>query len=124
MVWKGVIIKESLDNESVLKLVKIIKSRKTTLEKEEDRGSLTFLCVEVKDEDKNTFINKVKSSIKSGFYIHIVRENNMIVIYRNKVFEFSSQDLGNLEEARNYGLSIGILREQMPFEELIKNPYH
>ena len=123
MVWKGVIIKESLEDDSVLKLVKIIKSRKTTLEKEAERGFLTFLCVEIKDQDKNTLINKLKSSIKGGFYMHIVKENIMIVIYKNKVFEFTSEEKNKLEEARNYGLSIGILKEQLPFENLIKNPY-
>jgi hypothetical protein len=123
MVWKGIVIKESLDDESILKLIKIIKSRRTTLENEKERGFLTFLYIEVKDEDKNTFVNKAQSSIKGGFYMHIVKENDMIVIYRNKVFEFSSEDFDRLEEARKYGLSIGILRDQMPFEELIKNPY-
>lgn len=123
MVWKGVVIKESLRDDSVLRLVKIVGSKRTVLENEKKRGLLTFICIEVKDEDKNTFINKVKSSIKGGFYMHIVRENSMIVIYRNNMFEFSSKDSDKLEDARDYGLSIGILKEQMPFEELIKNPY-
>lgn len=123
MVWKGVVIKESLRDDSVLRLVKIIRTKRTTLEKEKERGFLTFTCIMVKDEDKNTFVNRAKSLIKGGFYVHIVKENNMIVIYRNKIFKFSSEDMNKLKEARNYGLSIGILRDQMPFEELIKNPY-
>jgi predicted ABC-type exoprotein transport system permease subunit len=123
MVWKGVIIKESLTNDSILKLIKIIKSRRTTLENEKKRGFLTFLYIEIKDEDKNTFVNKAQSLIRGRFYIHIVKENNMIIIYKNKVFEFSSEDFDRLEEARKYGLSIGILREQLPSERLIKNPY-
>ena len=55
--------------------------------------------------------------------MHIVRKNNMIVIYKNKVFEFTSKEPDKLEEARKYGLSIGILKEQLPTKNLIKNPY-
>ena len=123
MVWIGVIIKESLNDESVLKLVKVIKSRKTTLENESERGFLTFLSVELKDRDKDIFLKKAISSIKDRFYIHIVKEKTMIVVYKNKFFEFSFGKSNKIEEVRNYGLSIGILKEQMPFEKLIKNPY-
>ena len=123
MVWKGVVIKESLENESLLGLVKIIRSRKTTLENEDQRGFLTFLNVEIEDENKNSFVKKACSLIKDRFYIHIVKESKMTVIYKGRVFEFSARDINELEEARNYGLSIGIFKEQMPFEELIKNPW-
>lgn len=123
MVWKGVIIKESLENESLLVLVKVIKSRKTTLENEGQRGFLTFLNVEIEDRNKDIFVKKACSLIKDSFYIHIVKESRMTVIYKGRVFEFSARDTNELEEARNYGLSIGIFKEQMPFEELIKNPW-
>ena len=123
MVWKGVVIEESLNDKSVLNLVKIVKSRKTTLENESERGFLTFLCIELDDKRKSDFIKKAISSIKNGFYLHVCRDKNMIIIYKNRIFEFSSDELNKLNEARNYGLSIGILKEQMPFEELINNPY-
>ena len=123
MVWKGVIIEESLDDKSLLDLVKIVKTRRTTLEEEKQRGSFTFHCIELDDEKKEVFIKKAHSSIKNNFYLHICKEGKMIVIYKNKQFEFSCENLDKLNEARNYGLSVGILREQMPFEKLIKKPY-
>jgi len=47
----------------------------------------------------------------------------MIVIFKDKIFEFSNKDINKLKDARDYGLSIGIFEEQMPFELLIKSPY-
>ena len=41
MVWKGVVIEESLENKDILKLVKIIDTKKTTLEKEEDEARIS-----------------------------------------------------------------------------------
>jgi hypothetical protein len=123
MSWKGVIIEESLNSSSILNLVKIVKRRKTSLEKESERGVLTFLYIELEDSLKEEFLLKAIYSIKDRFYIHICRENIMIVIFRNKIFKFSSNELDKLGQAREYGLSVGILKEQMPFERLIKNPY-
>jgi len=37
MVWKGVIIEESLGNKNILDLVNIMKTKKTTLENEAEK---------------------------------------------------------------------------------------
>lgn len=69
------------------------------------------------------FYKKAVFLIKERFYLHICKEKRMIVVFKNKMFEFSSDDVKKLIEARNYGLRQGIRMEQMPFEELIRNPY-
>jgi len=122
-MWKGVIIEESLDDKSLLSLVKIIKSRKTTLENENERGFLTFHCIELNDSNLEKFIETAQKSIKNSFYIHICKDNEMTVIFKNKLFRFSSDNPDEMNEAREYGISIGILKEQMPFEKLIENPF-
>src|SRR3972149_3489826 len=103
MAWKGVFIEESLDSRSILNLVKIVKSRKAKLEKESKRGILTFHYIELDDENKNEFIKKAVSSIKDRFYIHICKGSAMIVIFKNKIFEFSANQQDKLNEARIYG---------------------
>lgn len=123
MVWKGVIIEESLEDKSILNLVRIVRSKKTTLEKEDERGFLTFHYIESDDDKKEEFVKKAATSIKDRYYLHICKEGVMIVVFKNKMFEFSSNELDKLNEARNYGLFVGILKVQMPFEVLIKDPY-
>ena len=123
MVWKGVIIEESLEDKSILNLVKIVNSEKMTLENESERGFLIFHQIELDDDKKDEFLEEALSSIKDKFYLHVCKNDFMIVVYRNKMFEFSSNESDKLKEARNYGLSLGILKEQMPFENLIKNPH-
>jgi len=123
MVWKGVILEESLDDKSILDMVRIVKTEKSTLEEEEEKGFLTFHNIELDDEKKDEFVRKALSSIKDKFYLHICKGDRMIVIYKNKMFEFTSDETDKLNQARDYGLSIGIVREQMPFEKIIKDPY-
>ena len=122
-MWKGVIIEESLGDKSLLSLVKIISSRQTTLENESERGVLTFHSIELDDSNLDEFIETAQKSIKDSFYIHICKDNEMIVIFRNKVFRFSLDNSEELNETREYGISVGILKEQMPFEKLIENPF-
>lgn len=120
MVWKGVILEESLEDKSLLKLVKIVKTSVSKLSGE-DR-IMTFHNIEVEDSKKDEFIQKAIKSIKQSFYLHIVKEKVMYVIFKNHMFKFS-KGYPELETAKEYGKSIGILEEQMDFEDLIDNPW-
>jgi len=46
----------------------------------------------------------------------------MYVVFKGCMFKFS-KGYPELETARKYGKSIGILEEQMPFEHLIEHPW-
>ena len=122
-MWRGVIIEESLEDKSILKFVKIAETNKSTLENEAESGTLIFHKIEVSDAKKQEFLNNACVSIKDKFYLHICKGGIMVVVYRNKVFEFSRNDAGKINEARNYGAACGILREQMEFEALIDEPW-
>jgi len=123
MVWKGVIIEESLEDKGLLEMARIVKTDTSTLEAEEEKGSLHFHKIEVDDAAKNEFVDKAKRSIKNSWYIHICRNETMVVIFKDKSFEFTKKQNDRLEQARSYGLSIGILKEQLPTERLITDPY-
>ena len=120
MPWKGVIIKESLSNPLKVNM-DVRKIRETHLETEKERGIMHFLYVEIKDSEKEKFINETKSNVKEGFYIHICKGNEMVVIFRNKVFRIKNQN--DIEKARDYGLFKGIKKEQLTFENLMRDPW-
>jgi hypothetical protein len=110
MAWQGVILRESLEEKSLLKLVKIVETKK-------DRYN-----IEVDDKNKEEFVQKAIKSIKPKFYIHLVKDKVMYVMFRNHMFKFS-RGYPELETAREYGKSIGIIEKQMPFEHLLKSPW-
>lgn len=120
MVWRGVIIKESLENNSLLDLVKIVGTKKEKLE--EKNKIMIFYRIEIDDNKKDEFVQRAIKSIKQSFYLHIVKEKVMYVIFKDKMFKFS-RGYPELETARNYGKSVGIPKEQMPFEYLINHPF-
>ena len=124
MVWKGVIIEESLEDASLLVSVSLVGYDESFLEEEEGKGVMRFHHFELADEKKEWFVREAERCLKHGWYIHIGKSDVLVVIFKERFFEFSSLEKEKLEEARKYGLSVGVIREQMPFEELSKDPFY
>ena len=124
MVWKGVIVEESLENRDILDKVTEVGYAESFLEEEEDKGVMHFHQFEISDDKKDWFVETAKKCIQHGWYIHICKDGVMIVIFRDKSFEFSANEKEKTDAAINYGLSVGIIMDQMPFEELIKDPFY
>jgi hypothetical protein len=120
MVWRGVLLEESLENRELLRLAKTVGTEVDKLE-EEDR-IMTFHKVEVKDENKDKYLIMAMHSLKPAFYTHLCSDGEMYVVFRGAIFNFRRND-PELNRAREYGKSIGIIPEQMPFEHLIDHPF-
>lgn len=119
-VWQGVVLKESLEDELLLGSAKIVGTSASKLEKE--NRTMTFHRVEVPDSVKDEYIERAKTTIKQSFYTHLCKDGKMTVVFKDRVFTFGEND-PELDAAREYGKSIGIIPEQMPFEHLINNPF-
>lgn len=119
-LWKGVILEESLSDKSALNLVKIVSTDRSKLEGE-DRY-MTFHNVTVKDSKREEYLRRVMKALKSGFYTHICKDGVMYVVFKDKLFVFKKGD-SRLQEARQYGESHGILKEQLAFKYIIDNPF-
>jgi hypothetical protein len=119
-LWQGVVLEESLQDKSILGMARIVHTDVEKLEKE--NRIMTFYKVEVSDSTKDEYIERAKTDIKNGFYTHLCKGGRMTVVFKDKVFDFGDND-PQLIQAREYGKSIGIIPEQMPFEHLINNPF-
>ena len=119
-VWRGVVLEESLQDKSMLGMTRIVHTDVEKLEKE--NRVMTFHKVEVPDSVKNGYVERAKTNIKEGFYTHLCKSGRMTVVFKDRVFDFGNND-PQLIQAREYGKSIGIISEQMPFEHLIDHPF-
>ncbi len=106
MEYTGTIILESLVNPKILTDFKIISSRKT-----ENLGWHLY-TVEISEED----INKLSQEINGvSWYMHFWNGNSIIAVYKNKIFKFEYDNKDSWIPAVNYGLSLGIPKEQLDF---------
>ncbi len=106
VMYKGTIIENSLSNKEILKRIRVNKTWKS--------GDWTLHGVSL-DEDQ---IVELASSLDNGpWYIHIWRPGNdeVKVIYKDKIFNIMFSDKSTWNDATEYGKSLGIPKEQLDF---------
>ncbi len=103
-MYTGVIIKSSLRDPRILEQFKVLKQ-----EADEDWELYT---VEATKEQLEQLSNEL---IKGKWYTHFWQNRDVIVVYKDKIFEFNFDDKASWKPAIDYGLSIGIPAEQLDF---------
>ena len=106
IMYKGTIIENSLSNKEILKKIRVNKTWKS--------GDWTLHSVSL-DEDQ---IVELAASLDNGhWYIHIWRPDNddVKVIYKDKIFDIKFSDKSTWNDATEYGKSLGIPKEQLDF---------
>jgi hypothetical protein len=108
--YKGIIVEESLEDNRILNEIDIIDFRISKDENLADRWHL--YTVKVTKDD----IQKVSRYIKSGkWYMHFWNGNEIIAVFKDKVFEFKHDQKETWKDACDYGRSLGIPKEQLDF---------
>ncbi|KKR87342.1 hypothetical protein A2875_02830 [Candidatus Gottesmanbacteria bacterium RIFCSPHIGHO2_01_FULL_46_14] len=121
--WQGVIIKESLNNQSVFGEVKIVGTKEAQLESEGERGMFHFLSVEVEDNKLENVLEKLKKSLRPSWYVHLVKGNVLHVAFLGKVMTAHTDNASEFESIRIHALSKGIHADQLPLEHLLAHPF-
>lgn len=76
------------------------------------KGKWTLRTVNITKEKIQYLSNKIKSN---SYYMHFWDNRNIIVVFRNKIFEIDYDDKNTWKDAIEYGVSIGISKEQLDF---------
>ena len=107
--YKGIIVEESLSDNRILNDLKIIK---VGISKEENpQGRWHLYTVRVSKED----IDNLSQNIKPKWYMHFWKGREVIAIFKDKKFEFNFDNKAELVPVVDYGLSLGIPKEQLDF---------
>ena len=106
--YKGVIVEELSDNR-ILNNLKIIDFRISKEENLADRWHLYTVNV-----SKEEIVNLSKN-IKPKWYMHFWKGRSIIAIFKNKKFEFNFDDKSTWKPVVEYGLLLGIPKEQLDF---------
>lgn len=121
MNYKGVIIEESLDNKSVLGKVKIVETKVEPITPEHKTPWLkqwTLHTVEISEEMSEKIAQEISASLDkehSSWYADYKNDLCHYIIYKGKVFKVDLQNPVLYEDAKEYGVSIGIPEYQVDF---------
>ena len=120
--YKGVIIEESLSNKDVLKKVKILS---TKVEKVTDEHKTPWLSqwtlhtVEVSENEAQIIAKEISKSLDyshdSSWYAYYKNTTHHYIIFRDKVFYIDRKSKEQYDEAKRYGISLGIPEYQVDF---------
>ena len=123
--YVGTIIEESLEKRDVLKKVKITRTR---VEKVTEKHRTLWLkqwtlhTVEIPEDQADKIAKDISQSLDSqhNWYADFRNDSHHYIIFRNKVFFIDRRSKEQYDEAKNYGVSLGIPEYQVDFHPDIK----
>ena len=125
--FQGIIIEESLENKDILKRVKILSTR---VSKVTDRHQTPWLSqwtmhtVEVQESEAQSLAEEISKSLdeshNSSWYADLKDDFRHYLIFPDKVFYIDRQSEQQYDEAKRYGISLGIPEYQLDFHPTVK----
>ncbi|MBI2613367.1 MAG: hypothetical protein HYW62_01185 [Candidatus Levybacteria bacterium] len=122
MIYKGVIIEESLSNTPILKDVSILETKVETVTPEHQTPWLkqwTLHTVEVPEDKAEDIAEKLSKSLdyshNSSWYADFKNDEYHFIIFKDKIFKVGLDDAEGFKEEKQYGISLGIPEYQVDF---------
>jgi len=121
----GIIIEESLGDKSVLKNINILSTEIEQVTEEHKTPWLkqwTLHTVEIPEEQADKTARMISQSLEDGHNWYADYKNKTIhyIIFRNKVFKIDRASKEQYDEAKQYGISLGIPEYQVDFHPDVK----
>jgi hypothetical protein len=107
--YKGLVVEESLEDNRAINEIEIVKVRIT---KEEDPAKRWHVY---KVKVSTAEMERLSQGIRQGWYMHFWKGKRVTVVFKNQRFELDSDYQPSWTPAIQYGLFIGIPREQLDF---------
>jgi hypothetical protein len=119
----GVIIEESLTDKKVLEDVRITNTRVELVTEKHQTPHLkqwTLHDVEILPEDAGTVAEKLSNVLEgndeTGYWYADYKNDNLVyIIFPHKVFKILRENPEGFQEAKKYGMSLGIPEYQVNF---------
>ena len=120
--YQGVIIEESLENKEVLKKIKIISTKVEPITNEHKTPWLsqwTLHTVEISDNEAKEIAEEISKSLDrnhgGSWYADFKNDTHHYIIFRDKIFYIDRKSKEQYDEAKRYGISLGIPEYQVDF---------
>jgi len=123
--FNGVIIKESLSNRDVLEKIKIIKTKVEKVTEKHKTPWLekwTVFSVEITPDKAAKIATELSRHLESAhnWYADFKNDKFHFIIFRNKVFRVERESKKQYDEAKRYGILLGIPEYQLDFHPDVK----
>lgn len=120
MNYLGTIIEESLEDKDVLKNVTVLKTEVEPVTEEHQTPWLkqwTLHSIEIEEKKAEAVANDLVKGLEKEhpWYADYKNETTHYIIFRDKVFKIDRTSKEQYDEAKAYGISLGIPPYQVDF---------
>lgn len=125
MNYQGVIIEESLENKKMLEKVKILNTEIEEIMENHKTpwiNQWTLHTVEIPESEAEKIAEEISKSLdrEHNWYADFKNDGVHFIIFRGKIFKVDRTSKKQYDEAKKYGISIGIPDYQVDFSPDIK----
>jgi len=116
MKYIGLLLKEGLQDETILKYLTITKTEIWDAENAEgdQPKQWTAIYFEVDEEKVDEIADQLSQVLKpKEWYLNISGENTIFVVFPNKIFKYKKGDTAEKIRSVEYGKTIGIPENQL-----------
>ena len=123
--YKGVIIKESLEDTSILTELNILDTEVELVTEEHKTPWIkqwTLYTIEISEDQASNIAKKLSKALDSehDWFAAFKNSNFHFIIFRNKVFKVDRSKKEQYKDVTKYGVSLGIPDYQLDFSPHIK----
>lgn len=104
--YHGILVNVSQKDETIFSKLKILGQK-------EDDGWILYR-IEINPEELNQKIGELQNNLNAGFYFHLYKNDELIVVFKEKVFIVKT-DKSTWGGILKYGKSLNIPPEQLDF---------
>ncbi len=108
-MYTGTIVQESLDSQEILSMFDIVKIEETDDENKNDRWHIYTVKVTMND------ILGLRLHVKPKWYMHFWNEKELVIVFKDRLFTCTRNDVDSIRQAVEYGKTQGIAEEQLDF---------
>jgi len=104
--YHGILVDVSQKDKSILNKLKILGQKKD--------GGWILYKIECEPEKIEDIIKQLQKNMVDGFYFHFYRDNELIVIFKKRIFRITIEK-SSWNEVIKYGKTLNIPKEQLDF---------
>jgi len=127
MSYHGAIIEESLENLDVLKDVKVLETKVEPVTEKHQTPWLkqwTLHTVEVSEDRAEEVAGKLSHALDrahgGSWYADFKNDTTHFIIFRGKIFKIDRTSKEQYDEAKAYGIALGIPEYQVDFKPKVR----
>ena len=123
MKLRGILLKESLADDSPLDLVDVVS---VTMSKHPNTVPSqpkwwTEVHFEADAERAGELAKSFSAALRpAGWYLHYWTDSDVFIVFPRKIFKYAKGRESRADEAIAYGLSIGVPKHQLDWEEYLE----